>query len=249
MEFNNLRIKNINSVLFYTPDIKHFSAKNRRDHIVGIQLSGSALHTFEGGGIMLSENGVFFLNQKDDYDVTVYETGDSLSVHFTTYEPVATDSFCVTATNTGQIISDLKSVKRSFEIGNVLSALSFLYKFCNTVKQINEKSYFPKQKRILDAKQYIDTHYTEKGCYTSVLEKIDLSARRFSELFGTAFGMTPNKYISFRRIDYAKTLLETNMLSVNAISEKCGFSDVYYFSKVFKKETGISPGKWSDKNR
>lgn len=39
-------------------------------------------------------------------------------------------------------------------------------------------------------------------------------------------------------------MLETKSLTVIEVSELCGFSDVYYFSKVFKQVCGISPSKW-----
>jgi len=53
--------------------------------------------------------------------------------------------------------------------------------------------------------------------------------------------MTPNRYLVTRKVEYAKKLLLSKELSVTAVAELCGFSDVYYFSKVFRKETGIAP--------
>ncbi|MBO4594899.1 MAG: AraC family transcriptional regulator, partial [Clostridia bacterium] len=41
----------------------------------------------------------------------------------------------------------------------------------------------------------------------------------------------------------AQTLLKLKYLSVTEIAEICGFSDVYYFCKVFKSKVGLSPGK------
>jgi YesN/AraC family two-component response regulator len=53
----------------------------------------------------------------------------------------------------------------------------------------------------------------------------------------------PSEYINNIRISVALSLLlETNLL-VSEIAEKSGFSDVYYFSKVFKKNIGVSPLK------
>ena len=45
-------------------------------------------------------------------------------------------------------------------------------------------------------------------------------------------------------IDYAKELLVTNHQSVAKIAEMCGFSNTYYFSNVFKKQTGVSPSQY-----
>ena len=44
MIFSDMRVKDINGVLHYTPQVVKFTAKNRHDHIIGIQLSGNAEH-------------------------------------------------------------------------------------------------------------------------------------------------------------------------------------------------------------
>ena len=89
MEFSNLKIKEICSVVRYTPEKSHWKTENRKNNIVGIQLKGYAKHNFGYKKIILSENTVFFFNQKDDYTVDVGEKGNAYSVHFTTYEPIS----------------------------------------------------------------------------------------------------------------------------------------------------------------
>ncbi len=55
-------------------------------------------------------------------------------------------------------------------------------------------------------------------------------------------GMTPLEYITKIRLNYAKKLLlQETYISVVDVSEKCGFNDSFYFSKVFKQNFGISP--------
>ena len=44
MIFSDIRVKDINGVLHYTPQVMKFTAKKRHDHIIGIQLSGNAEH-------------------------------------------------------------------------------------------------------------------------------------------------------------------------------------------------------------
>ena len=50
------------------------------------------------------------------------------------------------------------------------------------------------------------------------------------------------------KIEYAKRLLKTKYLSVSQISEMCGFKEIYYFSKVFKKECGYTPSEYKNLN-
>ena len=46
MVFEKLRVSEVRKVIRYRPNIKRWSAKVRKDHIIGIHLSGSALHDF-----------------------------------------------------------------------------------------------------------------------------------------------------------------------------------------------------------
>lgn len=244
MEFNNLRINKIDNVLFYKPTKKSWIQKNRKNHIIGVQLSGSALHTMGAKTLLLSSDCIFFLNKKDDYKVFVYEPGESLSVHFSTTDDVLTDSFCIPIVSQ-ELISSLKKLKHCYETNNELLSLSLLYNICAIFQAIIEKEYFSKNRRMTELKQYIDANYYEKKLLEAVISMSGLSSRRFTDLFKKHFNVTPNRYITLCRINAAKTLLETNMFSITSVAEQCGFSNVYYFSKVFKKETGISPSKYN----
>lgn len=67
------------------------------------------------------------------------------------------------------------------------------------------------------------------------------------KLFKKEIGMTPLEYLTAKRVEYAKTLLETKgqkYLKIQDIALMVGFSDPYYFSRVFKKATGVSPEGW-----
>lgn len=48
------------------------------------------------------------------------------------------------------------------------------------------------------------------------------------------------------RIGKARELLKTTDMSLSEISEAVGFNDYFYFIKKFKKETGVTPGKYAD---
>ena len=246
MTFENLRIKNVHAVLHYTPNIKKWSARNRKNHFIGISLSGSAYHSFQNQSFVLSRNCIYFFNQKDDYDVKVYEVGDSFSVHFTTYEDIETDSFCIPIENSGEIISLLQKAEKLSCISGYdnLALLSTIYKLCDSFEKARKKAYFPRDMRILVAKDYINTNFKDTNCLKSAISLCGLSSRRFGDVFKGIFGTTPNKYLIWRRIESAKSLLETQSLTVSEVAELCGFSDVYYFSKVFKQICGVSPSKW-----
>ena len=58
------------------------------------------------------------------------------------------------------------------------------------------------------------------------------------------YGLTPMDYLVNKRIDEAKVLLEDGSLKIKDIARVVGYEDSLYFSKVFKKFTGVSPKEY-----
>lgn len=245
MDFCSLKIKEIDCVLKYTAEEMSFTTQNRHNHIIGIHLSGSAMHFLKNQKFTISENCIYFLNQKDDYKVNVLEKGVAFSVHFTTYEPIDTESFCIKTVKANEIVRLLSLIEKEFlSKNNELGLMSDVYGLCSELNKIYQKSYFPKDKRMTDAEKYINTHFSENDCLTVAAAQSFLSRRRFNDLFKSCFGLTPNRYLIGLKIDYAKNLISTNYFSISQIAEMCGFSDTYYFYKVFKSETGTTPAEY-----
>ena len=65
--------------------------------------------------------------------------------------------------------------------------------------------------------------------------------------FLKATGMRPVEFLNQKRVENAKSLLGANKnLPVKELASLCGFDDPYYFSRVFKKVTGMSPTAWKN---
>lgn len=62
-------------------------------------------------------------------------------------------------------------------------------------------------------------------------------------------GINPNQYIRSFRLAKAKKLLADTNLPIIAVAAECGFADQGYFSRIFKKETGLAPTKYRAQNR
>ena len=68
-----------------------------------------------------------------------------------------------------------------------------------------------------------------------------MSYSYLKKLFVAQYGLPPSRYVLRKRMEYAKTLLLTPELSVTEISRQVGYASVYYFSRVFHEETGMTP--------
>ncbi|MBO9152068.1 AraC family transcriptional regulator N-terminal domain-containing protein [Chitinophaga sp. GCM10012297] len=100
---------------------------------------------------------------------------------------------------------------------------------------------------------YIREHLTEKIAVDTLSKQAYLSRNIFFKWFREQFGITPLEYINRERVSLAKQLLSQTSHSVSRVSDMCGFSDVNYFIRVFKKTEGITPRTYqiisSDHNR
>lgn len=91
---------------------------------------------------------------------------------------------------------------------------------------------------------YIHQHLTEKIPVDVLTRKAYLSRNMFFKWFKEQFGITPLEYINRERIKLAKQLLSDKQNSITSVSLQCGFSDVNYFVRLFKKTEGITPGAY-----
>lgn len=89
--------------------------------------------------------------------------------------------------------------------------------------------------------KYIEQNYPSDLSLQEVAGKFYVSREYISRKFKQEYGINFSDYIGSVRIEKAKLLLQNPNLKLSQISEMVGFHDVKYFSKVFKKQAGLSP--------
>ena len=99
---------------------------------------------------------------------------------------------------------------------------------------------------ISNAKHYIDEHLAEDISVSSIAENLYITPNYFSRLFKRITGEGCNEYIVRKRIEKAKSLLETTSIKTGKIAMMVGYRDTNYFSLAFKKHTGKSPTKYRE---
>ena len=75
-------------------------------------------------------------------------------------------------------------------------------------------------------------------------ERLEVSKAHLSRSFSRRTGISPGKYITQVKISYAKLLLQEEDASITYAAEASGFANANYFSKVFRRETGMSPSEF-----
>lgn len=115
-------------------------------------------------------------------------------------------------------------------------------------KQLSFKETPEKSSPIQNALYYLHTNFSKPISIHLLAELCFLSESRFMHVFKEMTGMTAIAYKNELSIKHALRLLQMYPeMSVEKISERCGFSSSIYFRRVFQKQTGLSPREYKKK--
>ena len=95
-------------------------------------------------------------------------------------------------------------------------------------------------------KNWLDMNFTTPITFKIFQDIFGHSEKYISALFKAEFGISPSKYIGELRLDMAKKLMQTNPdILLKDVAEMVGYTDAFYFSRVFKSHEGISPSQYA----
>lgn len=93
-----------------------------------------------------------------------------------------------------------------------------------------------------DAKDWIDTHFTEARLnVTALAARLKLHRASLHRAFTRSYGVPPVQYLARLRLRLALELLADTHLPVADVAVRCGLPDLSYFSKLVSRHTGFSP--------
>lgn len=97
--------------------------------------------------------------------------------------------------------------------------------------------------------EYIHSHFREKIDVDVLAQMEHMSGTAFRIAFREHTGVAPNEYMIAQRISAACRLLSQTDMSVSVVAAEAGYSDQYYFSRIFKKKMGMTPLKYRNNVR
>lgn len=128
---------------------------------------------------------------------------------------------------------------RNKDIKTVFGFLFSENKLCEADEKENTDHYLI-QKIMLD----IAYNYTENITLNDLANKYYVNPSYLSLLIKKETGENYSKHVMGRRIEKARELLKDAELSIYEVGEQVGYSDYFYFTKIFKKVTGVTPSKY-----
>jgi two-component system response regulator YesN len=134
-------------------------------------------------------------------------------------------------------------LNRISSLQDIIKWLSnFTESVCNVLDIRRQSKEITKADVMIDmVKKYIEEHVNERLTLGHVANKMGISQGYLSSIFKKLSGSNFSDYVSEIKIEKSKEYISTHQYMIYEVSDILGFDNAYYFSKVFKKVTGMTP--------
>lgn len=218
----------------------------RPHHVLSYRVVGDATFTQKDNSFHIRGGDIVFVPKNCAYSIQA-ETETVLVIGFTSSEIFPEGIKTFTTPKGSQYYEELFqkfcATWKEKRIGYMHECKSIFYKIISRLERDCELSKFDKQEDVLlKVLEYIHSNFTDPHLSIAQLANFcNMSDTYFRRLFMEKYHVTPLTYINNLKLHHATNLLQANFYSVSEIAEKCGFSNVYYFSRFIRKQTGLSP--------
>lgn len=139
-------------------------------------------------------------------------------------------------------ISDLEKENGIERIVEIIPSLKNLSDRMLVVSNKLDESTNKEKVSVLKIQRYIEKHLDENISLSDIADRFYVSKEHLSRLFKKEVGVSVQNYITDKKIEYAKSLLRNyKMITISNIPSMCGYNDLHYFYRIFKKVTGETP--------
>lgn len=197
----------------------------------------------QGRGVLIHPNcgGCSFLATED------FE-GIALALEGTLVEQVLGENFRKRRIFCSNILPEVLGMVRLLEnepgreYDYSVAAYRFLLQLDDAAKIYREETGYPLL--VQAAIGVLEEEFAYLDGIAEVAERLGVTESHLIRVFSSSVGIPPGKYLKRCRIEHAKSLLVQPEMTVALAASMAGFSSADYFSKSFRRETGMSPGEF-----
>lgn len=246
------------SVLYPGKRFVNIRERGRKDYHILYISEGECIAEFDGKEYTIEKNGfvIYYPGQKQKYTYCSPQKTVSFWIHFSgtrvseIMRECLLESGVYISKSPAQTVKCAETLVREYRNANNLSAIKCTGLLICFITELSRslKPAIDAQIQISALKDYIHTHYNEKIDIEIFAKNSGVSTDRFLHLFKKYTGQPFHKYHNDVRMCECMRILKNTDLTVKEAAYLCGFSDPLYFSRFFKKHTGISPYEYAKRN-
>ena len=254
---NLIHLQEIGSLQALRP---HTSQReNLSSYLVFLVLEGSGTLSYQNRSFPLSKGDCVFLDCRNPYS---HRSSDNLWqlkwAHF--YGPNLNGIYdkytqrggrpCFHAHDPASFENTLDELYSIADSSSYIKDMKIYEKLSSLLTLLMEESWNPdltrkqhaKKQNLQNIKDYIDSHYQEKITLDTLSEQFFINKYYLTRVFKEQFGVPVVSYLIQVRITHAKRLLRFTDHSIERIGQECGIGDANYFTRIFRKVEGVTPG-------
>ena len=249
----NLIITKIYSVShIYTEKGKSAKRTSRPCWAIALKHEGETVYECNGKRFISNADNLVLLPKACTYEWQCVQSGRFYIIEFdsdSTFDTIIS----LPLSNYEKILQLFKDCEYRQALKNPVYKISLLRNVYDilflAVSPLSSQSYQTEGKRqkIAPALEYIAKNYYKKIKNDELAAISNLSTVSFRKIFTSVFGVSPITYIHQLRIKKAKEILKSDYTSLGDIALSLGYTDLYDFSRTFKKYVGIPPSAFADK--
>lgn len=248
---NNLIIKNIRTVFDgkFNPGVLNAKSEGRHSACFVCYLYGKAEYVFGDYSFTAEPGGIIYLAKGSIYEIRVFEKSKFICIDFDFEEEESgLKKSNIFGTDSEYVASEFKKIFNVWNEKNlwyVSQTFSVLYTLYTEALKAENCAYSKKNRLFSKIRSYVLSNYKKHNF--SVFDaacEFGISETYLRRLFKENLCVSPIKYINDLKLEAAKGMLAVSNYTISEIAQSVGFDDPYYFSRFFKKETGISPSEY-----
>lgn len=242
-------------------DFQNYNRSGYSGYLFQYTLDGSGMFETEGQTYILSPGNAFFITFPDCSRYYLAENsswkyfyihfdGEMGHYFFKRIHALAGKIFSIA--NTSQAIllflEEFQTVKAGKKYVRYDSGV-FLYEFLTLLmRELETPLKSTKNACVEDAAAWLQKNYKYQIGLSQMCRELDVSLPHLTRQFHLQTGQSPIKYLTSLRLEHAISLLFNTSMGLEEIAAECGYSNSNYFSKVFRKNMGISPAQYRNRH-
>jgi YesN/AraC family two-component response regulator len=220
---------------------------NKQEWAIAIYYNGETIYTNNHQKFLLDENNLIFLPKGSNYTWKCTRGGHITIIHFQA-NLTHNELLSFPISNPKKILDKFKLAEiwgHKTDSSYKINQIKLVYDIICSVINHNKK-YQPttKTQKLKPAIDYITTYYYKDITNDLLANLCNISTVYFRKLFSEYYHISPMHFVYKLRIEQAKQMLVGDFSKIYDIALSVGFSDVYHFSKIFKKYTNLSPTEY-----